>query len=158
MTADRLGWNRNGRTDRGSALVFGVGLVAICLLAGVAAVDVAAAHLQRRNLLALADAAALAGAQAIDLDAYYRDGASAATTVDPGQVSALVRAHLIAADAAGSVDAIAVDRVYGSGGDVVVRLSAPLRLPFWPAAATAMFGERVVVEAHARLAYRADGA
>ena len=47
--------------DRGSVLPLGIGLAAACLLAGVVAVDVGAAFLQRQQLLALADAAATRG-------------------------------------------------------------------------------------------------
>ena len=143
--------------DRGSTLILGLGLVVVCVLAGVVAIDVGAAHLQRRNLLALADAAALAGAQAIDLDAYYRDGASAATALDARSVPVLVRRHLAATLAQGSPASVAIERIAADADEVVVRLSVPLDVPLWRAAAGAVLGERVVVEAHARLAYREAG-
>ena len=142
------------RDDRGSALVVGIGLVVACVLAGVVAIDVAAAFLQRQQLLALADAAALAGAQAIDLEAYYEHGASAATTLDVAAVPVRVRRHLQAAGAQKSVPGLVVERIASDADDVRVVLSAPLRLPFWPAVAQAALGERVVVEARAQLAYR----
>ncbi len=154
MNAER-GADR-GRTadDRGSTLVLGIGLAALCLLAGVVGIDVAAAFLQRQQLLALADAAALAGAQAIDLEAYYEHGASAATALDAAAVPVRVRRHLAAAGAASSVPGLRVEQVVSDRDDVRVVLSAPLSLPFWPDVAQAAMGERIVVTARARLAYR----
>jgi threonine dehydrogenase-like Zn-dependent dehydrogenase len=136
--------------DRGSVLILGVGLTAACLLALVVMVDASAAFLQRRQLLAVADAAALAGAQSIDLPAYYAEGASTATRLDVGGLPRRVRAHV--ARASGPEDAT-VDRVESDGRLVVVGMSSPLRLPFL----SALFPGRITVEARAQLAYRAGG-
>jgi hypothetical protein len=127
--------------------------VTICLLAIVVLVDASATFLQRQQLLALADAAALAGAQAIDLDAYYAGGASAATDLDPGQVPVRVRTQLARSRAATAVTGLAVDRISSDGGQVLVALSAPLRLPFL----SGVFDARVVAEGRAQLAYRGAG-
>lgn len=148
---------RRAGDDTGSSLPLGLGLVVVCVLTAVVGVDIASAYLQRQNLLALADAAALAGAQAIDLDAYYEHGASAATTLDPVAVPARVRRHLAMAGASQAVPGLSVDSIASDVDDVRVRLSAPLTLPFWPAIASGVLGERVVVEARARLAYRDVG-
>lgn len=148
---------RSRTGDRGSTVILGLGLVVLCVLAVAVAVDVGAAHLQRRNLLALADSAALAGAQAIDLDAYYEHGASATTALDPALVPGLVRSHLVSAGVRQSVEDLTIDRVASDADEVVVRLSAPLALPFWPSLAESVLGDRVVVEARARLAYREAG-
>jgi uncharacterized membrane protein len=133
--------------DRGSVLLLGVGLTVVCLLAFVALVDASAAFLQRRQLLAVADAAALAGAQAIDLPSYYESGASAATRLDVGIVPRRVRAQVGAADVAG----LTIDAIQSDGDAVLVRLSRPLELPFLPG----VFGDRIRVESRAQLAYRA---
>jgi len=145
---------RRAGPDRGSVLPLGIGLAACCVLAGVVSVDVGAAFLQRQQLLALADAAALAGAQAIDLDAYYAQGASAATALDPSAVPVLVRRHLRAARAAEAAPGLVVEQLASDRDDVRVVLSAPLRLPVWPGLAQSVLGERVVVESRAQLAYR----
>ncbi len=145
------GRHRRGRTDAGSVLILGVGLVAVCLLAVVVLVDASAAFLERMHLHALADASALAGAQGIDLPAYYREGASGATRLDPADVPRLVRAHLTRSRAS-SMEGMTLDRVDSDGLEVVVVLSAPLRVPFW----SELLGGRVVVESRAQLAYR-DG-
>jgi uncharacterized membrane protein len=143
----------NARDDRGSVLLLGIGVVTICLLAIVVLVDASATFLQRQQLLALADAAALAGAQAIDLDAYYAGGASAATALDAGQVPVRVRTQLGRSRAATTVAGLAVDRISSDGGQVLVALSAPLQLPFL----SSVFDARVVAEGRAQLAYRGIG-
>jgi uncharacterized membrane protein len=134
--------------ERGSVLILGVGLTAVCLLAFVVMVDASAAFLQRRQLLAVADAAALAAAQSIDLPAYYADGASAATRLDVSGLPRRIRAHVARAGGpAGST----VDLVQSDGRYVVVGMSSPLRLPFLSGLAV----DRIRVESRAQLAYRA---
>ncbi len=139
--------------DRGSVLILGVGLIAVVLLAVAVLADASVAFLQRQQLFALADAAALAGAQAIDLDAYYADGASAATRLDAVAVPGRVRAHLERSRAADAIDGLVVDHITSDGQRVVVALSAPLLLPFLPGFADA----RVAVEARSQLAYLGSG-
>jgi uncharacterized membrane protein len=139
---------RRASDDRGSVLVLGAGLVAACLLAFVVLVDASAAFLQRRQLLAVADAAALAAAQSIDLPAYYAEGATAETRLDIAGLPRRVRAHVARA---GGPDGSTVDRVESDGRQVVVAMSSPLRLPFLSGLAT----DRIRVESRAQLAYRA---
>lgn len=139
--------------DEGSVLLLGVGLVAVCLLAVAALVDVSAAFVQRQQLFAVADSAAIAGAQAIDLPAYYANGATAATRLAPADVHATVDRHLDRADARGTVPGLVVRRIWSDGSQVVVGLTAPLRLPFL----SELFGGEIAVESWAQLAYRATG-
>jgi uncharacterized membrane protein len=136
------------RDDRGSVLILGVGLTAICLLAFVVMVDASAAFLQRRQLLAVADAAALAAAQSIDLTAYYEEGATSATRLDVGGLPRRVRAYV---GRSGVPDGSTVDLVQSDGRAVLVQMSAPLRLPFLSGLAI----DRIRVESGAQLAYRA---
>lgn len=143
------GWLRID-DDRGSVMLLAVGAVAVAALMLVVGVDASAAFLQRRALTNLADATALAGAQGIDLDAYYRDGVHAQTRLDPVSVQARVAAFLQRSDAS-SMDGLRLDGVVSDGTSVTVRLSAPLRLPI----SGAWAGDRVTVEAGAQLAYRA---
>lgn len=134
--------------DTGSVLLLGIGLLAVCLLALVVVVDASSAFLQRRALVSLADAAALAGAQSIDLDTYYRQGSTIGTRLEPAAVSAAARAQVLrGADSAPTrIESIATD-----GVTVRVRLTRPLVLPFLGAAIT----DVVRVESSARLDYRA---
>jgi len=133
--------------DRGSVLILGIGWIVVCLLGLAVMTDVTAAFLQRRQLMAIADAAALAGAQAIDLNAYYAQGAQTGTRLSPAQVVAAARSHALAyADVPG----MAVDSIVSDGVSVRVHLSAPLRLPFFDS----LRDETVRVAATARLDYR----
>ena len=62
------------RSERGSVLIAGLLLsLALMMLLG-AAVDIGHAFIVRRDLTAQADDAALAGSQALDLDALHRPG------------------------------------------------------------------------------------
>jgi hypothetical protein len=132
------------------ALLLGIGLVVMCLLAVTALIDVSAAFLQRQQLMAVADAAAIAGAQAIDLPAYYAEGAGAATRLDPGAVQAAVESHVSRSGARSAVPGLVLSRVWSDGTQVVVDMSAPITLPFL----TGLFGGQVSVESWAQLDYR----
>ncbi len=138
------------RDDTGSVVLLGIVLVAVCLLALAVVVDVSSLFVQRRNLAAIADAAALAGAQAIDLDAYYAHGASRATTLDPSGVARVVRANVVAVASTDRLRGIRLDEVRSDGESVSIRLSAPVTVPFLGS----LIGERAAVEARARLDYR----
>lgn len=138
----------NDERERGSVLLLGIGFVAVCLLSVVVTVDASAAFVQRRELMAVADAAALAGAQAIDFDEYYRSGATIGTRLDPPRVAQVARRQVAVAQD----PQIAFDGVTTDGITVRVRLSRPLELPFLQST----FGDRVRVEAWARLDYRAS--
>lgn len=142
MTRQRLG-------DHGTVLVLALGLVVVVLMGVVVLVTASAAFLQRRALVTVADAAAISGAQAIDLDAYYRDGATAATALDRSAVPGRVRGLL---DQFGRdlPEGMVVEEVSSDGHRVRVVLSAPLRLPLVQDWLTA----RVAVASEAELAYR----
>jgi hypothetical protein len=62
------------RAERGSLTLFGLGLVTLLLFVGGFSLDLWRAHSERRALAELADAAAAAGANAIDEAAYRSDG------------------------------------------------------------------------------------
>lgn len=132
--------------DQGSALILGIGLLVVCLTAVAVLADASVALLQRQRLLALADGAALAGAQAIDLTAYYDTGATAATAIDPGAAAAAVSRHL---GGTAAVDTRLV-AVASDGTDVLVTLAGEIRTPFLGA----LFDGEITVESRARLAYR----
>lgn len=132
--------------DRGSALILGIGLLVVCLTGVAVLADASVALLQRQRLLALADGAALAGAQAIDLDAYYARGATEATALDPEAADAAVRRHLAAADVTDTRLLV----VASDGIDVLVTLSGPIRTPFLGA----LFDGEITMASRARLSYR----
>lgn len=142
-----MSWRRRGRGDDGTVLLLGIGLLLVCVLGLVAVVDAGAAFLQRRALMAVADAAALAGAQAIDVDAYYRDGAREGTRLDPRLVTGAARRQISRLPDASAID---VEAIETDGITVHVRLRRPLDLPFLAAAV----GGDVRVDSAARLDYR----
>ncbi len=136
------------RSDKGSVLLLGVGLVALCMLAMTILIDASSAFLQRQRLQALADGAALAGAQAIDLDSYYVSGASESTRLNSTSVVRAARRHV---ESSTVEDAdVRIYRLWSDGVDVVVSLAEPLRLPFLDS----VFPGEVIVESRARLAFR----
>ncbi len=130
-------------------LVLTAGLVVVVLLAVAVMVDAAAAFLQRRALVSLADAAALAGAQAIDVAAYYREGASAATTLDPDGVPRRVRS-ILAQYGTDLPEGLVIEEARTDGRRVRIVLSAPLDLPFFEE----WTGSRLEVVSEAELEYR----
>jgi len=138
---------RRAGQEQGSVLILGIGMVVVCLLALAVMTDVTSAFLQRRQLMAVADAAALAGAQGMDIDAYYLQGARIGTRLSPAQVAATARRHALDH---GGIPGLAVESVVSDGVTVRVTLSAPLRLPFLGSARS----DAVRVTSTARLDYR----
>lgn len=134
--------------ERGSTLLLGIGLAVTCLLGIAVVVDTTSAFLQRRSLMAVADAAALAGAQAMDLDAYYAHGARAGTRLEPGRVVGAVQRHL--ARYAEAEPNLRVEGIRSDGERVWVRLARAIELPFLGSVRS----EEVRVEGVARLDYR----
>ncbi|CAB4935292.1 MAG: hypothetical protein F2836_04640 [Actinobacteria bacterium] len=135
------------RDERGSVLLLGIGMIVVGILAVAIAADVSAAFLQRRALMSVGDSAALAGAQSIDLDSYYANGASIGTRLTPAAVALAARRHV--GLARGSSE-IAIEAITTDGVTVRVRLSEPLRLPFFGS----LRSDRVRIESSARLDYR----
>lgn len=116
------------RDDRGSVLLLTLGFVVVIVMAIGVVVDTSAVFLQRRSLAALADGAALAGAQSIDVDAYYRRGAPAALRPSSSQVRSDVLDYLRSAGA--ERDGVRVERIAVEGGVVIVSLRRTARAPF----------------------------
>jgi Flp pilus assembly protein TadG len=136
------------RRDDGSILVLSLGFIVICILALAVVVDASTVFLARRALQAQADGAALAGAQAIDLDAYYAEGAAARIRLDATGIRGAVERHVRRDPGAGRLTSVALD-----DDVVIVRMSDRVRPPFsgWltPSGAYAL-----EVEAGAILSYR----
>ena len=142
--------SRGRLAEAGNTLVLGAGLVGICLLALVVAVDAGNAFLQHRQLFAMADAAALAGAQAVDLQEYYTSGAHQGTRLDSAAVVERARRHIEREQQELNIPGLHIDAVRSDGGDLVVELSAPVQLAFM----TLLEGDTIHVVSKARLDYR----
>lgn len=82
--------------ESGSVLLLILGLVVLAGLFVTVVIDVSALFLDRRDLIAAADGAALAGAQGIDQESVYRDGLppSGPVTLDHARAVALVHDYL----------------------------------------------------------------
>ena len=119
---------RGRRGDTGSVLLLTVALGAVALALVGVVVDAGRAFLDRRSLDALADGAALAGAQGVDLPAVYRDGVTRVLPLDPAAVRRDVAGYLGAAGAGGQFPDLHVDVVVGPTS-VAVRLAATVTLP-----------------------------
>ena len=124
-------------------------MIVVAILAVAVAVDVSAAFLQRRTLMSVGDAMALAGAQSIDLDSYYANGASIGTRLTPAAVASAARRQVSVTRGSGEIQ---IESVSTDGITVRVRLSEPLRLPFFGS----LRDDRVRIESSARLDYRAS--
>lgn len=137
------------KDDRGSVLILGAGLIAVCFLGLTVLTDASAAFLQRQHLQSLADGAALAGAQAIDLDSYYANGAERSTQLDRYAVQSAVRRHIGGWIPRDEETGLVIERISTDGRRVVVGIRAPLDLPFLDD----LFPADVRVEASAQLSY-----
>lgn len=119
------------RDDRGSTLLLQMFLVVAIVMGITVIADVGSVIGVRRQLAATADQAALAGAQAVDLEAYYAIGAGAAgVALDPRDVSAAVSRYLAPAVAAQQVEGLRIEDVTVVGDTVTVRLAGRAPLPF----------------------------
>lgn len=76
------------RSDEGTVLLLILGLVVVAALFVSVVTDISALYLERRELVAAADGAALAGAQAVDEESVYRDGLPASGPVPLDQEAA----------------------------------------------------------------------
>lgn len=137
-----------GREDRGSVLILTLGLLVVCVLAVGVVVDASAVFLTRRALQSEADSAALAGAQAIDVEAYYARGASDGIRLDPPAVRSAVQRFVGRGSIQGRLTSVEL-----RGDVVVVRMNGRVRPPFsgWLTPSGAYDLE---VEAGATLNYR----
>ena len=137
-----------GRDDRGSVLIVALGLLVVCVLAIGVVVDASTVFLERRSLQSSADSAALAGAQAIDVEAYYARGAANGIRLDPTTVRSAVQRFMRRGAVEGRLESVAL-----TGDVVVVRLTGQVRPPFsgWLTRGGAY---DIEVEAGATLSYR----
>lgn len=138
------------REDEGNILLLGLGFLGVCLLALAVVTDAASLFLQRTALQSRADAAALSGAQGIDLDAYYAQGATMGTALVPAVAVQRVRAAITDVQDREPIVGLAVEQVVVVDDVVRVELAAPGRLGFF----TVLDPPVIRVRADARLDYR----
>lgn len=82
--------------DEGAVTVLAIGYAAVALMLVLVVVSASAVHLDRKRLLALTDAAALAAADDTDRATYYRTGVrpGAGVPLTDGQVRTSVQQYL----------------------------------------------------------------
>lgn len=116
--------------DDGSVLVLVLGTAVVLALLLTVVVDTGRLYLVRRSLDGVTDAAALAGAQAVDLDAVYAGTSAGDLPLDAASARAAVEAHLAAREVEREIDGFRLDEVEVAGDEITVRTSATVRLPF----------------------------
>lgn len=127
---ERLHPLREGEDGKVMILMLGVAMVVIALVLVVASVS--AVHIQRKQLLAAADAAALSAAASLDEAGFYAEGGNRLVVSDQS-VHTAVTDYL--ADHAGPLGLRDVRVGIPTGeedGAVVVTLSALAEVPFAP--------------------------
>lgn len=134
------------RDERGSVLLLGLGFIAVILIAVSVAADAGLAFVQRSALQARADAAVLAGVQAIDLDAYYLHGATPATALVPGAARARTITHLQRAQASTQIPGLEIVSVMATDRAVEAVLRAPIRTAFWSIEASISVASRAQLD------------
>jgi uncharacterized membrane protein len=105
-----------------------IGAVVVVLMLVTVVTDVSVLWLQRRSLQATVDGAALAGAQAVDLDAVYAGGAHGDLLLDPRAARSAVRGYVRAVPT--SLRSLRVSSVVVTGTTVTVRATALASPPF----------------------------
>jgi hypothetical protein len=140
------------RGDRGSVLPLVIGLVAIVLTLITVVTDVGALWLQRRDLQATVDGAALAGAQAVDLRTVYAGGAQGTLPLDPAAARRSVRSFLASVPEPKRLNGFRLVLVRVSTGTVRVQASSTARLPF----VSALTGRGITIVAAASASTATD--
>ena len=118
--------------DSGQVLLLIVAYASIALLLVTVVVGASAVHVERKQLLAVADAAALDAADAVDTDVLYGTGARpGAVPLSDRSVQAAVEDYAVAVGATGRFQDFRVEGATGSpdGRTAQVTLSARARLP-----------------------------
>ena len=121
--------------ERGQVTLMTIGFFAVVGLLAVVVVNASDAFLQRQRLNGLADGAAVAAADALDVDAFYSAGV---TAIDPAAARARVAEHVA------GTPGVRVAEVRLDGDTVTVRLERDIDLPLAPpglASATTIVAE-----------------
>lgn len=142
----RLSWPvGEGRSDSGQIMLLSLAFALIALSLVLVIASASAVHIERKQLLALADAAALDAADAIDLDLFYEGGASAtdgqfdeqpavSVPLSDSGVRDSVAGHLASAPSAAGLSGLTILEPTGSpdGSTAQVTLGAVARPPLIP--------------------------
>lgn len=126
---DRSGSGPRAADEQGQTAVLIIGFTLVVVLTVAVVVDASVAFLRRQALDTLADGTALAAADAVGEERVYTSGLADRVVLDAGLARAEARAYL--GSVAGRRRFPGLHHtVTTRDGRVVVRLSAPLDLPF----------------------------
>jgi Putative Flp pilus-assembly TadE/G-like len=117
--------------ERGQTSLLIVGFAVVAVLLVVVVVDASAAYLRRQQLDAVADGAALAGADGIQGEQVYEEGLGDTAEIDPAVARRYVAEYLAQVGAFRRYPGLTY-RVGTTLDSVEVTISTPLRLPFAP--------------------------
>jgi uncharacterized membrane protein len=140
------------RRDEGSVLILTIGFALLAMVFVGVVVDASKLFLTRRALASVADGAAQAGAQDVDLAAVYRSGPGAALPLSPARAAAAVQADLTQAARSTGMTDLHLVNVTVRGPDVQVTVSARAVLPFTALVTGSSNGVVITVTASARSA------
>lgn len=118
------------RSEDGRVMLLILGFSTVVMALALIVASVASLHLERKHLLATADAAALAAAASLDSDRYYRSGGERVVLTD-ATVSAAVHRYL-ASHGGEFRELRVVEARTPDGRTAVVRLTAIAEIPFIP--------------------------
>lgn len=110
--------------ERGSILLFGIGLSIVGLMIATVSINVASIWVTKNVLDGIADGAALSAAQAVDADAIYREGLGDNLRLSESLARTKVKQYLVAAKPALQVSDFSVKSVIVSGTAVTVTVQA----------------------------------
>jgi hypothetical protein len=137
-------------------LALAYALIALALVLVIASAS--AVHIERKQLLALADAAALDAADAVDLDLFYGDHPAPRGSVPltDSSVRSAVQRHFAQAPSAAGLSGLAISEPTGTPDGITaeVSLRATARPPFVP---WALIGWADGIPLHVTSSARADG-
>ena len=119
------------RDGRGQTSLLIVGFAVVLMMMVAVVVDASAAYLRRQQLSSLADGAALAAADGVQGEQVYEHGLGERALIDPLAAEAYVRDYLDSLRVAARFPGLRY-AVSTTADSVVVRISAPLDLPFTP--------------------------
>jgi hypothetical protein len=116
--------------DKGSILLFGIGLSVAGLMIATVSINVASIWVTRNVLDGITDGAALAAAQAVNTDAIYRDGLGTNLRLNENAARTKVNQYVATANVRTQVDQFSVRSVVVSGATVTVTVQATPRTAF----------------------------
>ena len=118
------------KSDRGSVLTFGIGLVVLLLMLVTVSANLASLWTTKVTLRTIADGAALSGAQGIDVTAIYKSGVQNSVRLSPRNARTRINRYLDQPLVRKRVHGLQVVSVIVVGSRVRVVLSCEPHLPF----------------------------